>query len=289
MNSARSAATVDSEGDHLSHATGGGHSHFTHSVFQPTTARTTSTARTARTTATLEDEDLENHNSHRHLGSAREELRLNLDQREPSHEDINFNFDQKQFDVKPLSVDQRSTTHEETSRSRNSAYGDPGSQYDTSNHKTHKLNSIANNMTSQAMSPGTKMALLDMENSYQNIKPKTPVNQVRQSPLNPANSKPSKADYARIINMSATKIQRWFRRHQTRRKAGQAAMKRLLDSKRAEKVEELAHKKDYVTSSQTSLPSTEQRKKIREEKARQARHDAIHVSTNPFSLIHPCL
>ena len=271
MNSARSTGSADGgEGDQGSQATGGGHSRFSHSVFQPVSARTSST---------LEDEEVLDDPRHYHSEqllprqSPREELRLNLDQRAPSHEEINFNFEQKPFELKLLGMDQRATSHEEMSHSRNSLYGDNANAYGN-DQKSHKLNSIANNMTSQAMSPGTKMALMDMENSYQNIKPKTPVNQTRQFPR--GSGRRSAEDQGRTANMSATRIQRWFRRHLTRRKAGEAAMRRLLDTKRAEKAEELSQKKDYVSSSQQHQ-SSEQRKRIREEKARQARQDAIQV------------
>jgi 5-azacytidine-induced protein 1 len=131
--------------------------------------------------------------------------------------------------------------------------------------KATKLNSIANNMTSQAFSPGAKTPLKSLENSYQNIKHKTPVNQVRQVGRNVAE------DYVKTCNMAATKIQRWFKRHQRRHKSGEAAVRRLLESKRLEKEAEMEQEKRDTRSKE------EDRKKLREEKARQARQNAIQV------------
>ena len=268
LNSARST-TTDPEVDHVPQASGS-HSRFSHSVFQPTSARSSST---------LDEEDIANHNmDHRNRPQPREELQLNLGHRSPTHEDANFNFDHKPFEAKPMGFESKPMTRDEINRSRNSLYGENSQQgADTFVQKSQKLNSIANNMTSQAMSPGTKMALLDMENSYQNIKPKTPINQVRQPPQNPTGSgKKMAEDYVRSCNMAATKIQRWYRRHQTRHRAGHAAMKRLLETKRAEKAEESEKERDYVSVASAGQ-SADQRKRIREEKAKQARQEAIQV------------
>ena len=139
-------------------------------------------------------------------------------------------------------------------------------------HKAMKLNSIANNMTSQAFSGGAKAPLHSMQNSYQNIKPKTPVNEVRQSPsLSPQVGRNIAEDYIKKCNMAATKIQRWYRRHQPRLKAGEAAMKRLLQAKRQEKEIQRKSEKDLLKLKEG------ERKKAREERARLARQQAIEV------------
>ena len=143
----------------------------------------------------------------------------------------------------------------------------------TSPHGQHRLYSIANNMTSQAMSPSTKTPLSDLENSYQNIKHKMPVNQhINQSiPLN--TRKHVLTDQKRKY-MAACQIQRWFRRHHVRTQAGQAALKRLLERTKSEHVEGAVG----TTHLQASIDkSTEDRKRVREERARQARQFAIKV------------
>ncbi|XP_015735611.1 centrosomal protein of 131 kDa isoform X1 [Coturnix japonica] len=72
------------------------------------------------------------------------------------------------------------------------------------------------------------------------------------------------------VNLAAVTIQRWYRRHSQRRRAGAAALGRLLAAKREERqqqeernVLDLRDRKD------------EERRKIREEKARLARRAAI--------------
>ncbi|XP_065591404.1 centrosomal protein of 131 kDa isoform X5 [Cyrtonyx montezumae] len=72
------------------------------------------------------------------------------------------------------------------------------------------------------------------------------------------------------VNLAAVTIQRWYRRHSQRRRAGAAALRRLLAARREERqqqeernVLDLHERKD------------EERRKIREEKARLARRAAI--------------
>ncbi|XP_062447434.1 centrosomal protein of 131 kDa isoform X2 [Rhea pennata] len=73
------------------------------------------------------------------------------------------------------------------------------------------------------------------------------------------------------VNLAAVTIQRWYRHHSQRHRMGTAALERLLASKREERQQQmeegnildLHEKKD------------EERRKIREEKARLARHAAI--------------
>ena len=135
---------------------------------------------------------------------------------------------------------------------------------------------ITNNMTSHAMSTGTKTALSDIENSFQNIKHKTPVNQVRQRQPLVTSNKTIAEDSVKVQNMSACKIQRWYRRHSCKRRAGEAAMKRLLDTKKYEKEEQLRKDGDYLVTASRNFELD--KKKRREESARQARQHAIEVS-----------
>jgi hypothetical protein len=143
--------------------------------------------------------------------------------------------------------------------------------------------SIANNMTLQALSPTTKTSFMDIENSYQNIKHKTPVNQVVKSNASPAPSQNGNSlaeDYIRSVNLAATKIQRKFRGYLakkadvTRNKAGEAAMKRLFDEKKREREEILIKEQESRVHEDRAR---DDRRRIREEKARQARQDAIKV------------
>ncbi|XP_051927729.1 centrosomal protein of 131 kDa isoform X2 [Hippocampus zosterae] len=75
--------------------------------------------------------------------------------------------------------------------------------------------------------------------------------------------------YIQQVNQAAVTIQRWFRRHARRRRANRAALRRILDSKRKEWQERAE------TESHLETPRDD-RKLIREEKARQARLAAIH-------------
>lgn len=145
--------------------------------------------------------------------------------------------------------------------------------------------SIANNMTLQALSPTTKTSFMDIENSYQNIKHKTPVNQVVKSNTSPAPSQNGQnslaEDYIKSVNLAATKIQRKFRgylasksKDDVRNKAGEAAMKRLFGQKKREREEMLIKEQESRVNEDRAR---EDRRRIREEKARQARQDAIKV------------
>ncbi|XP_078427313.1 centrosomal protein of 131 kDa isoform X2 [Cetorhinus maximus] len=73
------------------------------------------------------------------------------------------------------------------------------------------------------------------------------------------------------VNHAAITIQRWYRCHSQRRRASQAALKRLLTTKKQEKEQEM--RADSVQEHQRK--KCEERRKIREEKARQARKAAI--------------
>uniref|UniRef100_A0A8D3DLA8 Centrosomal protein 131 n=1 Tax=Scophthalmus maximus TaxID=52904 RepID=A0A8D3DLA8_SCOMX len=73
------------------------------------------------------------------------------------------------------------------------------------------------------------------------------------------------------VNQAAVTIQRWYRRHAAGRHANQAALKRILASKRKERTEEDGRPE------QQQQKRDEDRKRIREEKARLARLAAIQV------------
>ncbi|XP_022598153.1 centrosomal protein of 131 kDa [Seriola dumerili] len=103
---------------------------------------------------------------------------------------------------------------------------------------------------------------------------KSPVSAQRGSPVLPRRREVTEEEAERFIqqvNQAAVTIQRWYRRNAKRQHTNQAALKRILASKRKEWEErteedshlEQQHKKD------------EDRKRIREEKARLARLAAI--------------
>ncbi|XP_009879282.1 PREDICTED: LOW QUALITY PROTEIN: centrosomal protein of 131 kDa [Charadrius vociferus] len=73
------------------------------------------------------------------------------------------------------------------------------------------------------------------------------------------------------VNLAAVTIQRWYRRHSQRRKAGAAALGRLLASKREERQQRMEEGNILDLHERKD----EERRKIREEKARLARRAAI--------------
>ncbi|XP_041362383.1 centrosomal protein of 131 kDa-like isoform X2 [Gigantopelta aegis] len=161
---------------------------------------------------------------------------------------------------------------------------------DTTPRSTPLVNSIANNMTSQGLLPRSRPSLSSMENSYQNIKPKAPVNQVRKStPNQVANhqvndiSKSSSnqvglnvaEDYIKTLNSSAVKIQLWFRRHRKRRLACEAALKRMLDHKRQEREDKQQDDKRLSLLENGTAEQSVDRKQMREERAKRVRQQAI--------------
>uniref|UniRef100_A0A672YFR9 Centrosomal protein 131 n=1 Tax=Sphaeramia orbicularis TaxID=375764 RepID=A0A672YFR9_9TELE len=75
------------------------------------------------------------------------------------------------------------------------------------------------------------------------------------------------------VNQAAVTIQRWYRRYAKRRRTNQAALKRILSTKRKE-WEDRAEEED-VHLEQQQKKKDEDRKRIREEKARLARLAAI--------------
>ncbi|XP_076449494.1 centrosomal protein of 131 kDa-like isoform X2 [Babylonia areolata] len=137
-------------------------------------------------------------------------------------------------------------------------------------------NGLANNMTSQGQKQKAKASLSSIENSYQNIKHKTPVNQVRRLPSGSASAaqtnQSAAEEYLQTLNTAATKIQRWFKRHLMRQQAGRAAMLRLLQQKKDEREEVL--RQSSLLQDQEHLRQ-EDRKRAKEDRARQARQEAI--------------
>ncbi|XP_061886660.1 centrosomal protein of 131 kDa isoform X2 [Entelurus aequoreus] len=91
----------------------------------------------------------------------------------------------------------------------------------------------------------------------------------RGSPVTPRRSEVTEEEAERFIqqvNQAAVTIQRWYRRHARRRLANQAALRHVLDCKR----------KEWQKRAEGHLePPRDDRKRIREEKARQARLAAI--------------
>ncbi|NWR77751.1 CP131 protein, partial [Centropus unirufus] len=73
------------------------------------------------------------------------------------------------------------------------------------------------------------------------------------------------------VNLAAVTIQRWYRHHSQRHKAGAVALERLLASKREARQQQM----EEVNVLDLQERKDEERRKIREEKARQARRAAI--------------
>ncbi|XP_052543744.1 centrosomal protein of 131 kDa isoform X3 [Tympanuchus pallidicinctus] len=73
------------------------------------------------------------------------------------------------------------------------------------------------------------------------------------------------------VNLAAVTIQRWYRRHSQRRRAGAAALGRLLAAKREERQQQQEERNVLDLRDRKD----EERRKIREEKARLARRAAI--------------
>lgn len=146
--------------------------------------------------------------------------------------------------------------------------------------RSSSQSAIANNMTLQGMSKGVKIGLSNLENSYQNIKHKTPVNQTRKSQSGSNTGANSLVeDHIKKLNFAASKIQRWYKRHSARRKAGQAAIQRLLQSKKQVFEEQrLRESQNDFLAKEVEERKQEDRKKTREEKAKAARQEAIRVS-----------
>ena len=89
-------------------------------------------------------------------------------------------------------------------------------------------------------------------------------------------------DFIKTLNNAATKIQRWYRRHKSCQqkasaslKAGEAALKRLLQQKKQDHEEHQKLDLEFLNEDESERRSAEDRKKLREERARQARQQAI--------------
>ena len=78
---------------------------------------------------------------------------------------------------------------------------------------------------------------------------------------------------------AANKIQRWYRRHYVRKKAGEAAMKRLLSQKHLERIELQQCELEQLQQEKKEMEQKQMEKKLLKEiKAKEARHKAIKVS-----------
>uniref|UniRef100_A0A7N9B181 Centrosomal protein 131 n=1 Tax=Mastacembelus armatus TaxID=205130 RepID=A0A7N9B181_9TELE len=111
---------------------------------------------------------------------------------------------------------------------------------------------------------------------------KSPVAQ-RSSPVLPRRREVTEEEAERFIqqvNQAAVAIQRWYRRHAKRQHTSQAALRRLLASKRTEWQERT--EEDSLLEQQQR--KDEDRKLIREEKARLARLAAIQVPTCEYAV-----
>ncbi|GFR90984.1 centrosomal protein of 131 kDa-like [Elysia marginata] len=167
-----------------------------------------------------------------------------------------------------------------------------------------ETNTVANNVLRPGQKPKAKALLSAMENSYQNIKPKTPVNQVRKSASTSSKlnsngraglqskrqvqqrkvssstkdsvSQSTVEEYMDVLTSAAVKIQKWYRRHRTRRVAAAAAVKRLLGQKKEEHEKRLhSELAQSMNAVELEAKAAEDRKKAREEKAKEARQQAI--------------
>jgi hypothetical protein len=209
-------------------------------------------------------------------------------QKPPSPSDILGNFDalvriKTPTGNKDFSSDKTAHHKQNVLSPRSSTRSDKGA-----NNSVQSVNGIANNMVVKGKSPRTSFT--SIENSYQNIKHKMPVNQVMNGANNTQTSvgRNIAEDYIQTLNSAATKIQRWYRAYRqkngpasgdsARHKAGAAALRRLMQQKR-EEVRESHNRLDLSTLSEeeSGKKKAEDRKKLREEKARQARLQAIQV------------
>ena len=148
------------------------------------------------------------------------------------------------------------------------------------------VNGIANNMVTNVKTPRAKASFSTMENSYQNIKHKTPVNQVKEEQANQRSHKQTSVEYANEKESAAIKIQQWYRsrklkhsRSEAARKAGEAAIRRILQQKKTEVEEHKQLDLDFLNDEENEKQKAEDRKQQRDAKAKHARQQAIRVST----------
>uniref|UniRef100_A0A4W3K7S0 Centrosomal protein 131 n=1 Tax=Callorhinchus milii TaxID=7868 RepID=A0A4W3K7S0_CALMI len=105
---------------------------------------------------------------------------------------------------------------------------------------------------------------------YSNLNDRRDFTQLMQN-ANPDISHPD-IGFIEQVNLAAVTIQRWYRRHIHRRRASEAALRRMLSVKKQEREREML---DEGAAAEHQRKKSEERKKIREEKARQARKAAI--------------
>ncbi|KAK3090467.1 hypothetical protein FSP39_012118 [Pinctada imbricata] len=151
------------------------------------------------------------------------------------------------------------------------------------------VNGVANNMVLTGKSPRTKASFTSIENSYQNIKHKTPVNQVKENQSHSASSasvgRNIAEDYIQTLNSAAIKIQQCFRKYrakqdptestEARHRAGEAAIRRMMEQKKKEYEDFNKLDLHLLDNVDREKKREEDRKKIREEKAKQERQKAI--------------
>ncbi|XP_049915278.1 centrosomal protein of 131 kDa isoform X2 [Epinephelus moara] len=136
------------------------------------------------------------------------------------------------------------------------------------------LKATANDEVSQDNSSLTK-SQKNFSSSPSTSNNKSPVSAQRSSPVLPRRREVTEEEAERFIqqvNQAAVTIQRWYRRHAKRRHTNQAALKRILASKRKE-WEERTEEDSRLEQQQQK--KDEDRRRIREEKARLARLAAI--------------
>lgn len=200
--------------------------------------------------------------------------------RSSSDDDVNDITDRLSASLNYSSKPLHSATREKSEHTDMSEVAGSQSRNGGINGNGKYVTSVANNLTSQGMSKCVKLGLSALENSYQNIKHKTPVNQTKKSQSGTVSSglgaNTLVEDHIKTLNFAATKIQRWYLRHHKRRKAGQAAIQRLLHAKKEMYEEQmLRESKNDFTVKDLEERRQEERKKNREEKAKAARKGAI--------------
>lgn len=97
------------------------------------------------------------------------------------------------------------------------------------------------------------------------------------APQAKTNSKENSSQQIQIN--AASKIQRWYRRHYVRKKAGEAAMKRLLNQKRQEKIELQQRELEQEQQEKQEMEQKQMEKKLLKEiKAKEVRLEAVKVT-----------
>ncbi|XP_054454922.1 centrosomal protein of 131 kDa [Anoplopoma fimbria] len=136
------------------------------------------------------------------------------------------------------------------------------------------LKATANDEVSQDNSSLTK-SQKNFSSASSSSNNRSPVSAQRGSPVPSRRREVTEEEAERFIqqvNQAAVTIQRWYRRHTKRQHTNQAALKRILASKRKEWEERT---EEDSRPEQQQQKKDEDRKRIREEKARQARLAAI--------------